>query len=123
MARLSFAFIVGLLSLVHAGLACAAEIKVLTVGAMRAVVIELLPEFESKFGHKVVVDNATAGALAKRIADGEAFDVAIVTPAIVDDLMQKGKIVPGSRLNLAGVGIGVAIKEGAALPDIKTVDA
>ncbi len=123
MARLTFAFIAGLVSIAHAGLAGAAEIKVLTAGAMRAVVIELLPEFESKTGHKVVLDNATAGTLAKRIVDGEAFDVAIITPAIVDGLMQKGKIVPGSRLDLAAVGIGVAIKEGATLPDIKTVEA
>lgn len=68
--------------------------QVLTAGAMRIVMIELLPEFESKTEHKVVVDNATAGTLAKRIADGEAFNVAIITPAIVDDLMRKGKIAP-----------------------------
>ena len=101
----------------------AAEIRLLTAGAMRAVVIELLPEFEGRTGHKVSLDNATAGTLAKRIEGSEAFDVAIITPKIIGDLEQKGKITPGSRIDLAKVGIGVAVKEGAALPDIKTVDA
>ena len=125
MARLTVAFIAGLLSFVALAQtpAFAAEIRLLTAGAMRAVVIELLPEFESKTGHKVSIDNATAGTLAKRIEGGEAFDVAIITPKIIDDLAQKGRIAAGSRVDLAKVAIGVAVKAGAALPDIKTVEA
>jgi molybdate transport system substrate-binding protein len=102
--------------------ASAAEIKLLSAGAMRAVVMELLPEFEKQTGHKVTIDRGTAGQLAKRIGEGEAFDVAIITPAVVDDLATKGKIAAGSRIDLAKVGMGLAVKEGAALPDIKTVD-
>jgi molybdate transport system substrate-binding protein len=108
---------------VLAGPAFTGEIKVLTAGAMRGVVDALVPEFERRTGHKVSVDNATAGVLAKRIGGGEAFDVAIITPKVISDLMEKGKIVSGSRIDLAKVGMGVAVKEGAALPDIKTVDA
>jgi molybdate transport system substrate-binding protein len=103
--------------------AYAAEIKVLSAGAMRGVVDALLPEFEKATGHKVTVENATAGVLAKRIEDGEAFDVAIVTATVVDGLLAKGKLAAGSRLDLAKVGMGVAVKAGAPLPDIKTVDA
>jgi molybdate transport system substrate-binding protein len=101
----------------------AVEIKVLTAGAMRAVMVALIPEFEMQTGHKVTIDDATAGALAKRIADGEEFDVAIITPAVVDDLARKGKIAAGSRTDLAKVGMGVAVKEGAVVPDIGTLDA
>jgi molybdate transport system substrate-binding protein len=53
------------------GAANAAEVKVLSAGAMRGVVDALLPAFEKASGHKVVVDNATAGVLARRIEDGE----------------------------------------------------
>jgi molybdate transport system substrate-binding protein len=106
-----------------AQMACAAEIKLLTAGAMRAVVVAVVADFEKQTGHKLTIDNDTAGGLAKRIDGGEAFDVAIITPAVVDDLTKKGKIVAGSRIDLAKVGMGVAIKEGAALPDIGTVDA
>ena len=108
---------------VGAQTACAAEIKLLTAGAMRAVVVAVLADFEKQTGHKVSLDNDTAGGLSKRIDGGEAFDVAIITPAVVDDLAKKGRIVPGSRIDLAKVGMGVAIKEGAPAPDIGTVDA
>jgi len=124
MARRSVGFLIGLLSMaVLSGPAAAAEIKVLTAGAMRGVVDALVPEFEKRTGHRVSVDNATAGVLAKRIDGGEAFDVAIVTPKVVDDLIEKGKIVSGSRTSLAKVGIGVVVKEGTPPPDISTVDA
>jgi molybdate transport system substrate-binding protein len=124
MKRHLLSLLAGILALALAGnAASAAEIKLLTAGAMRAVVVALLPEFEKQTGHKVTIDNATAGTLKKRIEDGEAFDVAIITPAVVDDLAGAGKIVAGSRIDLAKVGMGVAVKEGAALPDIGSVDA
>jgi molybdate transport system substrate-binding protein len=106
----------------HAAGVAAAEIKVLTAGAMRGVLEALLPEFETTSGHKVSLDNATAGALAKRIEGGEAFDVAIITPTVIDDLAGKGRI-SGSRVDLAKVGIGVAVRQGAPVPDIGTVEA
>jgi molybdate transport system substrate-binding protein len=108
---------------IGAQMAIAADIKVLTAGAMRAVVVAVVADFEKQTGHKVTIDNDTAGGLAKRIDGGEAFDVAIITPAVVDDLTNKGKIVPGSRIDLAKVGMGVAVKEGAPVPDVGTVDA
>jgi molybdate transport system substrate-binding protein len=124
MTRVLLSLLAGILALALGGKAAsAAEIKLLTAGAMRAVVVALLPEFEKQTGHKVEIDNATAGTLKKRIEGGEAFDVAIITPAVVDDLAGAGKIVAGSRIDLARVGMGVAVKEGAAVPDIATVDA
>src|SRR5262245_54537950 len=79
------------------GRVVAADIKVLTTGAMRGVLADLLPQFEADTGNKVSVDNATAGAVARRIEEGEAFDLAIVTPKAIDDLAAKGRIVSGSR--------------------------
>ena len=111
------------LSLAGLSQANAAEIKLLTAGAFKQVVLALVPEFEQQTGHKVAVDNGTAGQLKKRIEDGEAFDVAVITPAVVDDLAGKGKIAAGSRVNLASVGVGVVVKEGAPKPDVGTVDA
>ncbi len=102
--------------------ASAVEIKVLTAGAFKQVVLALVPEFEKQTGQKVVVDNDTAGGLKKRIESGETFDVAVITSAVVDDLTAKGKIAAGSRVNLATVGVGVVVKEGAPRPDVGTVD-
>lgn len=101
----------------------AAEIKVLTAGAFKQVVLALVPAFEKQTGHKVVVDNGTAGELRKRIEGGEAFNVAVITPAVIDALTEKGHIVRGSRVGLATVGVGVMVKEGAPKPDIGTIDA
>ncbi len=101
----------------------AADVKVLTAGAFKQVVLALVPDFEKQTGNKVIVDNDTAGGLQKRIESGEAFDVAIITPTIVDGLAASGKIVPNSRVNLATVSIGVVVKEGAPKPDIGTVEA
>jgi molybdate transport system substrate-binding protein len=101
----------------------AAEIRVLTAGAMRAVVGALQPAFEKETGHTLSIDKDTAGGLAKRIGGGETFDVTIITPKVVDDLIKDGRITAGSRKDLAKVGMGVAVKEGAKAPDISTVEA
>jgi molybdate transport system substrate-binding protein len=103
--------------------AAAAEIKVLTAGAFKQVVVALIPEFEKQTGHKVILDNDTAGALQKRIEGGEAFDVAFITPGVINDLAKKGKIVEGSGVPLARVGVGVMVKAGAPKPDVSTVEA
>jgi molybdate transport system substrate-binding protein len=100
-----------------------AEIKVLSAGAYKQVVLALQADFEKQTGHKLVVDNGTVGQLVKRIEDGEAFDVVVVSPGAIDELVKKGKIVAGSRVTLARVGVGVMVKEGAARPDISSVDA
>ncbi len=83
----------------------------------------LVPEFEKATGHKVVVDNGTVGQLQKRVDDGEAFDVLVLSPKGIEDYIKSGKIVAGSNANLAKVGVGVMVKEGAPKPDISTVEA
>jgi molybdate transport system substrate-binding protein len=113
---------VAAISWANAATAYAADIKVLTAGAMKAVVLALQPGFEAQTGHKLTIDNGTAGDLARRIAGGEAFDVAIITPAVTADLTKQAKVVAGSDADIAAVGIGVAVKEGAAKPPIGTVD-
>src|SRR5436305_14569497 len=106
-----------------AGGASAADIKVLTAGAFKQVLVAMLPEFEKQSGHKVAIDNDTVGALVKRIGGGEAFDVLIASPAALDDLVKSGKVASADRTVLAKVGIGVVVREGAPRPDIATVEA
>jgi molybdate transport system substrate-binding protein len=102
--------------------AVAAEVKVLTAGAMKQVVLALQPQFE-QLGHKLVVDNDTAGALQKRIEGGEAFDVVVVTPGVIERFAASNRIAPATRVNLARVAIGVMVRSGATPPDISSVDA
>ena len=107
--------------LTGSGVANAAELRVLTAGAFKPVVTALAAEFESTSGHKLSIDNDTAGALLRRIGGGEAFDVAVVTPGALEELTKRGKILAGTPIELARTSIGVAVKEGAAKPNIATV--
>jgi molybdate transport system substrate-binding protein len=99
------------------------ELKLLTAGAFKATAEALLPEYERTSGNKVSVETDTVGGLMKRIEAGESFDVVVMTPETVDKLTGGGKVMSGSRKNLARVGVGVMVKAGANKPDISTVDA
>jgi molybdate transport system substrate-binding protein len=117
------AIIAATFGLVALSPAYASEIKVLSAGAFKQVVVALVPGFEKQTGHKVTIDNGTAGELKKRIEGGEAFDVAVITPGVVDELTAAGKLAAGSKTTLASVGVGVMVKAGAPQPDISTVEA
>lgn len=105
-----------------ATLAQADTIKVLTTGAFKQVVVALVPAFEARTGHKVEVQNDTAGALAKRIAGGETFDVLVLTPAGLKTLATEGKVMATSVAPLARVAIGVAVRAGAPQPAMASVE-
>lgn len=97
-------------------------IKVLTSGAFKQVVLAMVPAFEARTGDKVEVQNDTAGALSKRIAAGEAFDVVVLTPSALKSFAGEGKVAADSITPLARVAIGVAVKAGAPQPGIGTVE-
>lgn len=100
----------------------AAEIKVLTAGAFKSVLIAIVGPFEQATGHKVVLDNDTAGGLVRRISAGESFDLAVITPAAFNNLAAKGQFISGEPATVATVGVGVAVREGAPKPDISSVE-
>jgi len=101
----------------------AAEIKILSVGALRSSLTPLLSEFEKSSGHKVTMESGAAGAMMGRIQKGEVVDVAIVTPQQIEALVADHKIVPGTQVKIAKVGMGVAASKSAANPDVSSMDA
>lgn len=102
----------------------AAEIKVLAGSAVAPVMNELIAEFEQSSGHRVLSDfDGAIGAMTDRLSKGEAADVGIVSGAQIDRLIREGKVAPGSRVDIAKVGVGVFVRKGAARPDISSVDA
>lgn len=104
------------------GPAVAAEITVLSAGAMRGVVSGLAEQFQRESGHAVRLAFDTMGGLRRR-APTEPADVLIMTDAGIDDMARSGIVVAGTRTDLARVGIGVAVKDGAPAPDISTPEA
>src|ERR1700693_689859 len=101
----------------------AAELKVLTSTALKAAMEELGPQFERASEYKLVITYGPSASLKQQIEAGETFDLALITPASIDDLIKQGRIDAASRSNIGRTGIGVAIRAGAAKPDISTVAA
>ncbi|HLL26778.1 MAG TPA: substrate-binding domain-containing protein [Xanthobacteraceae bacterium] len=120
-AAVAFAFFLGVAS--YGVVADAAEIKILASAALNGVLTELTPQFERETGHKLAIDYGASATLKKRIEAGETPDVAILTPALIDDLGKQGKIAPGTPANISRTGVGVAVRAGAPKPDIGTLEA
>lgn len=101
----------------------AAEIRMLAAGAVKEAFLELIPQFESTTGNKVVATWAGSLDIRKRIGAGEGFDLVIVGAPDIDAFIKDGKMVPGSRVDVANSGVGMAVKAGAPKPDISSSEA
>jgi molybdate transport system substrate-binding protein len=99
------------------------EIKVLSSIATREAYLELVPQFEAATGHKVSTAWAGTTAIMQRMAAGETYDLVMISSRELDELTKQGKIVSGSRVDLAKSGIGIAVRAGAPRPDIRTGEA
>jgi molybdate transport system substrate-binding protein len=114
--------------LLLAGTARAAEVRVMISGGLTAAFNALVPEFERTTGHKVVTAygpsmGTTTNAIPVRLERGEPANVLIMVGYALGDLIKQGKVIPDSRVDLVNSKIGVAVKAGAAKPDISTADA
>ena len=105
------------------GIASAAEIKVLSTQATEQSYRELVPQFEKATGHKVTTIFTGTLDADKRVLAGEPFDLLIMSQSSIDQHMKGGKVVQGSRVDLARSGVAVGVKAGARKPDISSVDA
>jgi molybdate transport system substrate-binding protein len=98
-------------------------LHVLGSNGIREVVEAVKPQAEHAAGKPIAIEYNSSSATVDRIEKGENFDVAILTSDTIDDLINKGKIVSGSRAKLARAGIGVGIRKGAPKPDIGSAEA
>ncbi len=105
-----------------AGAAFAAEITVLSAGAIEPGLKAAVSAYEKQSGHKVQITFNTAPELKKRMDANPAFDVVIAPPAVIGEFAAASKLAE-TRANVGRVGMGVAVREGAPVPDISTADA
>jgi len=96
------------------------QLKVMSARAVKSAVGALAAQFSQKTGCAVVFDFAPVGALEKKLAAGESADVVILSAAAIDGLEKSGRVAPGTRSLLGRTSIGVAVRDGAPLPDIST---
>ena len=110
-------------ALLVSGLANAAEVRVLSTQATEEAYRELVPQFEKASGHKVTTVFTGTLDANKRLAAGETYDVLIMSAPSIEEHTKGGKVVAGSRADLAKSGVGIAVKTGAPKPDISSTDA
>jgi len=112
------AFMAGSAYNVHAQ----SEITLIAPGGAKAVLDQLIPEFERKTGYKVKATIGSGLGTKKQVIQGDAFDVPIVQPP-VEDVIASGNVAAGTQTPLATVAVGIAVRKGAPKPDISTPDA
>ena len=95
-------------------------VHVLASNGVKAVIEDLQKQAEQTIKRPLAIEYDTSSVIKKRIEDGAAFDVAILTSDVIDDLAKAAKIDPGTRMEIARCGIGVGVRAGAAKPDIRT---
>jgi molybdate transport system substrate-binding protein len=106
-----------------AGMARAAEVRVLSVGAVQNAVKALAADFAKESGHEVILTVFSPAIVMQKIRDGETFDAVIVSEPAMDRLDKDGIVNPESRVRLAVTGLGVAVRAGAPVPSLSTPDA
>jgi molybdate transport system substrate-binding protein len=118
-----FASLIAVTAALWAATAGAADLKVISAGAVRGLISQIIDDYSSRTGQKFDFTIGTTGQLRDIIASGQHADLVIVSTPLMGEMEKTGKLVPGSRADLGRVGIGVAIKDGAPAPDVSTPDA
>jgi molybdate transport system substrate-binding protein len=121
--RGAFSLVTGAAILFLSPAASAADISIYSGGAVKAALSVVAANYEKVSGNRVTVDYAPVGTLMRRLAEGGTPDIVVLTTDVMPAAESKGWAVPGAAFALGGVGVGVAVREGAAAPDISTPEA
>jgi len=98
-------------------------LKIVSSMATREVLAELVAAFEAQSAQAVALESVGGVDAATRVRAGEAFDAVVLASDAIDTLAAEGRIVAGSRVDLARSGVAVAVRAGAPHPDIGSEDA
>ena len=101
----------------------AAEIRILSAGAVAPGLQAFAGVVKRETGHDLKIQLSTAPEIARRLATGEVYDILIAPPDAITQAAKDNKIVVESRVPVGRVGAGVVVRSGASVPDIESVDA
>ncbi len=99
------------------------QLRILSGGAANGLVNRVREAFRDRTGLGIAGDFGAVGGMRERIAGGEAVDLAILTRAAIDALVEEGRLDGGSVADLGRVETGIAVKEGAELPSVADAEA
>ncbi|MCW5605841.1 MAG: substrate-binding domain-containing protein, partial [Burkholderiales bacterium] len=100
-----------------------AALKILGAGPVKRGITQLAAQFEKSTGHKVAVEFAGAPSVRERVLAGEAVDVAVVPQSAMEEFVAQGKVAADTRTTVGRSRMGLAVRKGAASPDLSNVDA
>jgi molybdate transport system substrate-binding protein len=103
--------------------AAAAEIKVLSAGAVESGMHAIEPQVKRELGNDLKIIFNTTPQITKRLAAGEVYDILILPPAAQEQAAKDGRIAADTRVPLGRVGAGIVVRSGVNVADITTVDA
>ncbi len=99
----------------------AAEIKVISAGAVRGLIAGMIADYARDTGERFDLKVGTTGQLRSIIASGQPADLIIAFSTLMAELEASGKVISGTRVELGRVGIGIAVRDGAPVPDVAGV--
>ncbi len=91
--------------------------------ATRLLLADLLPGFEQQTGHAVAIESVGGVAAARRVLDGEPFDVVLLAADVIDQLIAAGRLEAGSQVALVHSGVAAAVRSGERRPDLSSEEA
>jgi molybdate transport system substrate-binding protein len=112
----------GFAILIASGCASAAELRILSSNGMRGLLEELQPRLERETQQKLTMSFGTAAPLKRQIDEGAAFDVAVLTPQMLAELVAGGKVVANSVVSVAKSGLGLAARSDAHMPEVSSAE-
>jgi molybdate transport system substrate-binding protein len=123
MRRREFLGLALLFMTVAPSIALSSDLRVLSGSGVQPVLNEIIPQFERTSGHRVSIVFGTVGEMADRVQKGEVADMVIASGPQIESLEKLGKVVAGTRTDLAKTGVGLFVRKGAHKPDISSVEA
>jgi len=98
-------------------------VRVLSPSAVHSSLEAIVEAHRGRGGGEVQLAFGTAPTLLKRIAGGEAADIIIAPPKVMDELVGMEKADPDGRFQLGRAGVGVCVRAGAPFPDVASTEA
>jgi molybdate transport system substrate-binding protein len=101
----------------------AADLEVYHAGAVAPGLVRLVDTVKRETGHQMRLTFGVPAVLRQRVEAGESPDILIAPPAVIDPLIQAGKVVPDSTAPVGRVGVGVIVRQDVPAPDVSTAAA
>jgi molybdate transport system substrate-binding protein len=100
-----------------------ADLHVVATFGIQGAMEKILPEYKRASGQNVSIEYEESAVIQQQVASGKVFDLAILVPQVIEDLIKSGQIRAGTRTDIAKTSLGIGVRSGAPKRDIRTAEA